>query len=190
MKTALKKYSFRKTRPKKGGDAACLAAMQRLAHRNCMKCELCTTQHPHEIWRDDLLYVIDASDDALPCFIRVISTQHKAEMTDLPQQDRAYIFNVLMLIEKSIREIVCPDKINLASLGNMVPHVHWHIIARWKDDAFFPDSIWSERHREMPLENFEHRKSAADQLLKILPKRLDALRLEQMAINTRNARSS
>ena len=146
-----------------------------------MNCELCTAHHPREIWRDDLVYVIDASNEALPCFIRVISTQHKAEMTDLSEDERAYIFRILMLIEKNMREIVCPDKINLASLGNMVPHVHWHIISRWKDDAFFPDSIWSAKHQEMPLEHFKHRKSAAERLLKILPKHLDALRNNQTA---------
>ena len=148
--------------------------MQRLAHRNCMKCELCTTQHPHEIWRDDLLYVIDASDDALPCFIRVISTQHKAEMTDLPQQDRAYIFNVLMLIEKSIREIVCPDKINLASLGNMVPHLHWHVIPRYADDARFPDSVWSPTRRSVDERTIQERKNHLPELRRRLAEVLTA----------------
>ena len=61
-----------------------------------MNCELCTAHHPREIWRDDLVYVIDASNEALPCFIRVISTQHKAEMTDLSEDERAYIFRILI----------------------------------------------------------------------------------------------
>jgi len=40
-----------------------------------------------------------------------------------------------------------PTKINLASLGNQVPHLHWHIIPRYEDDPFFPESIWSQRKR-------------------------------------------
>jgi diadenosine tetraphosphate (Ap4A) HIT family hydrolase len=40
-----------------------------------------------------------------------------------------------------------PKKINLASLGNMVPHLHWHIIPRYTDDAHFPAPVWAESQR-------------------------------------------
>jgi diadenosine tetraphosphate (Ap4A) HIT family hydrolase len=52
------------------------------------------------------------------------------------------------LIEKIIKETIKPDKINIASLGNYVPHLHIHIIPRYKDDSWYPDSIWSNKHRE------------------------------------------
>jgi diadenosine tetraphosphate (Ap4A) HIT family hydrolase len=44
-------------------------------------------------------------------------------------------------------EVMYPDKVNLAALGNMVPHLHWHIIPRFKEDVFFPGSVWSEKQR-------------------------------------------
>jgi len=50
-------------------------------------------------------------------------------------------------VETAVREIARPDKINLASLGNMVPHVHWHVIPRWADDVNFPDAIWAAARR-------------------------------------------
>jgi diadenosine tetraphosphate (Ap4A) HIT family hydrolase len=41
-----------------------------------------------------------------------------------------------------------PDKVNLATLGNVVPHLHWHVIPRYKEDSCFPASVWSEKQRE------------------------------------------
>ena len=51
-------------------------------------------------------------------------------------------------MEAALRDMLDPDKINLASLGNMTPHLHWHVIPRWRDDPHFPGSIWGERLRE------------------------------------------
>lgn len=50
--------------------------------------------------------------------------------------------------EQALRSVLAPDKINLASLGNQVAHVHWHVVARWRDDRHFPDSIWSLARRD------------------------------------------
>jgi diadenosine tetraphosphate (Ap4A) HIT family hydrolase len=51
-------------------------------------------------------------------------------------------------VEQVLRELLQPEKINLASLGNQVPHLHWHVIPRFGDDAHFPDPIWAARKRE------------------------------------------
>jgi diadenosine tetraphosphate (Ap4A) HIT family hydrolase len=44
--------------------------------------------------------------------------------------------------------VMHPDKINLASLGNMTPHLHWHVIPRFKQDKHFPQPIWGVPQRE------------------------------------------
>ena len=49
--------------------------------------------------------------------------------------------------ESILRDLLRPDKINLASLGNVVPHLHWHVIPRWKNDSHFPDPIWANIKR-------------------------------------------
>jgi diadenosine tetraphosphate (Ap4A) HIT family hydrolase len=41
-----------------------------------------------------------------------------------------------------LREQLAPTKINLAALGNMVAHLHWHVIARYDWDSHFPASVW------------------------------------------------
>ena len=131
-------------------------------------CELCTKKHPKELWRNDVFYVIDASDENLPGFIRIISSRHVKEMTDLSEKDQNMIMTAVLLAEKIMISAMNPDKVNLAELGNMVPHVHWHVIARYRDDAFFPASIWSEKVRKMPETLFDERRKKAEKMAESL----------------------
>jgi diadenosine tetraphosphate (Ap4A) HIT family hydrolase len=57
-----------------------------------------------------------------------------------------------------------PDKVNIATLGNMVPHIHWHVIPRYKDDAFFPGSAWSQKTQQTSAANLEAREMLAQEL--------------------------
>jgi diadenosine tetraphosphate (Ap4A) HIT family hydrolase len=74
-------------------------------------------------------------------------------MTDLDPGQQQYLMSVVFAVEAVLRQLVSPDKINLASFGNMVPHLHWHVIPRWQDDRNFPEPIWGSLQRpgsEMP----------------------------------------
>jgi diadenosine tetraphosphate (Ap4A) HIT family hydrolase len=44
-----------------------------------------------------------------------------------------------------------PTKINIASFGNYMPHVHWHIMARFENDSYYPEPMWGTRQREAKL---------------------------------------
>ncbi len=68
-------------------------------------------------------------------------------MTDLPTAERIHLMNIVLATEQALRELCRPDKVNLASFGNMVPHLHWHIIPRFADDSHFPESIWGKAQR-------------------------------------------
>jgi len=59
-----------------------------------------------------------------------------------------HLFEVVMATEAALRSALHPDKINLASFGNMVPHLHWHVIPRYRDDRHFPESVWGSAQRE------------------------------------------
>lgn len=107
------------------------------------ECVLCTTIGGKLIWQNDLMRVIDACDPDYPAFTRVIWKAHVAEMTDLDELARQELMRVVLLVEKVQRDVLRPDKINLAAFGNMVPHLHWHIIARWQDDKHFPQAVWA-----------------------------------------------
>jgi diadenosine tetraphosphate (Ap4A) HIT family hydrolase len=78
----------------------------------------------------------------------VIWNQHAREMSDLASTDQRQLLDTVLRIEALLRSHLAPDKINLASLGNMVPHVHWHIIPRWQDDAHWPGPVWATRQRD------------------------------------------
>ena len=68
-------------------------------------------------------------------------------MTDLAPPDREHCLRVVLAVEQALRDTLRPDKVNLASLGNQVPHVHWHVIPRFADDAHFPEPVWAARRR-------------------------------------------
>jgi len=77
----------------------------------------------------------------------VIWNSHVREMTDLSAQQREHCMNVVFAVERTLRDLLRPHKINLASFGNVAPHVHWHVIPRFEDDAHFPLSVWGETQR-------------------------------------------
>ena len=95
------------------------------------------------LWNSPLLRVIDACDPVYPGTTRVVLNRHVAEMTDLDEADRQRVMRAVFCVEGVMREALCPDKINLAALGNMVAHLHWHVIPRWHDDPHFPQAIWA-----------------------------------------------
>lgn len=110
-------------------------------------CPLCQPRGETVLWRDALCRIVHVDDRDYPGFLRVIWHAHVKEMTDLDIRSRKYLMSVVFAAEAALRELLAPDKINLASLGNQVPHLHWHVIARFADDAHFPDPVWAAPRR-------------------------------------------
>ena len=108
-----------------------------------MACELCDTPGGDVLWQDALCRVVLVDMPDYPGFCRVILNRHVAEMSDLPETERQRLMSVVFAVEAVLRRLIHPNKINLASLGNVVPHVHWHVIPRFSDDAHFPQPIWA-----------------------------------------------
>lgn len=111
-------------------------------------CELCDNPGGEVLWQDALCRVVLVEDRDYPGFCRVIWSSHVKEMTDLPVAQRRHLMDVVFAVESAVRHKLQPDKINLASLGNLTPHLHWHVIPRWRGDRNFPDSIWGEMQRD------------------------------------------
>ena len=111
-------------------------------------CPLCQPDGELILWKDGRLRVILVEDADYPAFCRVIWNAHVKEMTDLADADAGYVMRVVLATESALRVLLRPDKINVASLGNQVPHLHWHVIPRFADDAHFPDPVWAVRRRE------------------------------------------
>ena len=115
-----------------------------------MSCPLCDTPGGTLLWQGDLCRVVRADEPDYPGFLRVILNTHVKEMTDLPAVDQQALLQALLATEAALREVMQPDKVNLASLGNVVPHLHWHVIPRFRDDPHFPNPVWGERKRDTP----------------------------------------
>lgn len=112
-----------------------------------MNCPLCTVNTEQLIWEDELCRVIQVNDEAHPGYCQVIWHEHVAEMSDLLPADREHLLKVVLATESALRHLLHPYKMNLASLGNMVPHLHWHLIPRYQDDSHFPQPIWGPQQR-------------------------------------------
>jgi diadenosine tetraphosphate (Ap4A) HIT family hydrolase len=107
-----------------------------------MDCELCSQTGGTLLWRGEHCRVVLVEDADYPGFCRVIWNRHVKEMTDLSEDERDACMDVVFAVESAVREALQPDKINLASLGNMTPHLHWHVIPRHMNDKHFPQPIW------------------------------------------------
>lgn len=112
-------------------------------------CELCATLGGRLITDAERWRVVGVEDAAFPAFYRVIWKRHLAEFTDLDAAGRAECMGVVAAVEQVLRDELQPTKVNLASLGNMVAHLHWHVIARFDWDSHFPAPVWAPARRNV-----------------------------------------
>jgi len=94
--------------------------------------------HQTQAWR-----LVLADEPDWPGLLRLIWTEHVVELSDLSEPQALELLQVLRRVERVLRDELSPDKVNVASLGNQVPHLHVHIVPRWRDDLTFPASIWT-----------------------------------------------
>jgi diadenosine tetraphosphate (Ap4A) HIT family hydrolase len=109
-------------------------------------CELCTTDGGETLYRDAELRIVavtGADSETYRGFCRVIWNRHIKEMTDLNAAQRSIFMDAVFKLESVLRDQLSPEKMNIASLGNMTPHLHWHVIPRFVGDATFPKPIWA-----------------------------------------------
>ncbi|PTT75636.1 HIT domain-containing protein [Pelomonas sp. HMWF004] len=112
-------------------------------------CPLCDGDGGLVVARTAQLRIVRVLDEpAHPAFYRVIWQAHIAEFSDLPSADRHACMDAVTEVERVLRAVLRPTKVNLASLGNVVPHLHWHVIARFEGDSHFPAPIWAAARRE------------------------------------------
>lgn len=113
-------------------------------------CALCASLGGELVFQSARFRVIRAEEAAFPAFYRLVWQDHVAEFTDLTPSDRQHCMDAVACIEQVLREQLQPTKINLATLGNVVPHLHWHVVARFDWDSHFPAPLWAEALRPAP----------------------------------------
>jgi diadenosine tetraphosphate (Ap4A) HIT family hydrolase len=118
-----------------------------------VSCALCDADGGLVVLRTPKFRVVRVEGDEgarFPGFYRLIWNAHVAEFSELSAADRYLCIDAVAAIEAALRQQLQPTKINLAALGNLVPHLHWHIIPRWADDSHFPAPIWAAAARDVP----------------------------------------
>lgn len=113
-------------------------------------CPFCAGAGGVVLWQDAHCRVVRADEADYPGFLRVVAHAHVREMSDLPAAAQQALMRVVFAAEAALRQTLAPDKVNLASLGNVVPHLHWHVIPRFVDDPHFPNPVWGARLRDTP----------------------------------------
>ena len=140
-----------------------------------MSCPLCVEDGGVLVWRGERLRVIRANEAGFPAFYRVVWNAHVAEFSHLAASDRAHCMDAVVAVEQALREHLSPTKINMAALGNMVPHLHWHVIARFAWDSHFPSPVWASAQRPGPATQEEAVRTRLPALEEALRQRLAAL---------------
>jgi diadenosine tetraphosphate (Ap4A) HIT family hydrolase len=77
-----------------------------------------------------------------PWIILVPQLPNITEITDLGSEEYNILNQEIRAIAKIMQSEFTPDKLNIAMIGNMVPQLHVHIIARFKNDKLFPKPVW------------------------------------------------
>lgn len=110
-------------------------------------CPLCEGDGGRVVVATPRWRLVHGGEADFPGFYRVIWNEHVAEFSDLAASDRTACMDAVVAVEQALRRHLAPAKINVASLGNMVPHVHWHVIARFAWDSHFPGAVWAAAQR-------------------------------------------
>jgi len=101
------------------------------------------------IYEDAEIY-IEKEKNEIP-WLKILTKHPYKEIGDMPKELRVKLWNVFDIIEQEMKSYYKPEKINMASFANILPRVHIHVMARFKEDSFFPNPIWGEKMREGKL---------------------------------------
>ncbi len=110
-------------------------------------CALCDAAGGRVVVQSPRWRVIHAEEAGFPAFYRVVWQDHVREYSQLPTAERHECIDVVTTVEQCLLRHLAPAKVNLATLGNMVPHLHWHVIARFEWDSHFPGPVWATAQR-------------------------------------------
>ena len=141
---------------------------------NVRGCLLCETPGGLLVFKNEQFRVIQAVEADFPAFYRVVWNTHVVEFSDLSVEKRDVCLNAVVAVEEVLREQLNPIKINLAALGNVVPHLHWHVIARFDWDSHFPGSVWATPQRVVDAQKLTQLARQCEQINRLLAEKLSS----------------
>ncbi len=93
---------------------------------------------------------VEIEESQIP-WLKIFTQKEIKEFSQCNKKTKQMIWEATDIIEAKMLEYFKCNKINIASFGNYVPHVHFHIMARFNDDNFFPEPMWGKKQRENTL---------------------------------------
>lgn len=118
-------------------------------------CPLCDEPGGRVVVQAPRWRVVHAEEAGFPAFYRLVWQDHVREFSQLAREDRVICTDILATVEEALLAALRPTKVNLASLGNGVPHLHWHVIARFDWDSHFPGPVWAGSLRTAPQQRLQ-----------------------------------
>jgi diadenosine tetraphosphate (Ap4A) HIT family hydrolase len=117
----------------------------------CPMCRRWETDADLRIAELDHSYVILNRDQFFPGYTLLFTKNHVTELFHLDRDMRIGLMEEVSQVAKAVYDVFSPAKINYELLGNMVPHIHWHIVPRFASEPLWPRPIWAEPHDELLL---------------------------------------
>jgi diadenosine tetraphosphate (Ap4A) HIT family hydrolase len=120
---------------------------------------MCTKWHDEPEFRIaelDHCHVMLNKDQFFPGYCFVFTKNHVTELFHLDKETRNGVIEEVNRVAAALDRLFKPAKINYELLGNMVPHMHWHIVPRFTDGPLWPRPIWSEPHDVVELRPDEY----------------------------------
>jgi diadenosine tetraphosphate (Ap4A) HIT family hydrolase len=135
-------------------------------------CELCKSDGGALVIANEWLRVMLVEEHNYPGYVRVVWNEHVREMTELGDSECQRLMRTVFAVELAQREVLAPLKINLASLGNMTPHLHWHVIARFADDLHYPQPVWGAPQRTQDEQTLQARRALVGRLREVIAEKV------------------
>ena len=122
-------------------------------------CPMCTKWHAEpelRVAEFTRCYILLNRDQFFPGYTFVFTKEHVTELFHLDRQARAEVVEEVTAVAAALYNLFAPAKMNYELLGNMVPHMHWHLVPRFTNDPLWPRPIWAEPHAEVILSPTEY----------------------------------
>ncbi|MBV9636089.1 MAG: HIT family protein [Methylobacteriaceae bacterium] len=92
--------------------------------------------------------VLLVNDSRFPWLMLVPRRPNMSEFTDLPPGERSILMEEIAAVSTALKETTHSAKLNVGAIGNVVPQLHVHVVARFEGDDAWPDPVWGHGDRE------------------------------------------
>jgi diadenosine tetraphosphate (Ap4A) HIT family hydrolase len=123
---------------------------------HCLMCKKWDDEPEFRIAELEQCYVLLNRDQFFPGYTFVFTKVHAIELFHLDRETRGAVMEEVAATASALNRLFKADKINYELLGNMVPHMHWHLVPRHCSDPLWPRPIWAKPHDEVILSPGEY----------------------------------